>query len=234
MSTTATLGVNSSQFAEELGDLTAKQKTFLQMDENELLKELTEANKHLSEWAEYFRKQDRYLFICALKAGYALQMLKEKHSKDRDWVAFAEKRLSDMSQSTIYRYLRLAKQYPDPSKVPTDLGIMQAYRKSGILPKIAAKRKRELRQPRQRQETISHSGNPSACFTILITKIDELIECVRETSDKRSDLAAEVAAMIRQLQERHRRLTLSIVAKGLEKTPTYATGRPPQPPRDPA
>ena len=59
MSKTAITAVKTSPFVQWLEELTAKQKTFLQMDERGLLNAITNANKHLTEWADYFREQDR-------------------------------------------------------------------------------------------------------------------------------------------------------------------------------
>jgi hypothetical protein len=122
-----------------LNDLKSKQATLPQKDEQALIDEVLKANNDWTEHADYVRDLGRHPLISALTAGYALQALKQKHTAQRDWVAFLKGKLPDLSQATVYRYLKLAERYPDPKAVPIDMSISTAYRLAGVLPEGGSK-----------------------------------------------------------------------------------------------
>lgn len=77
-----------------------------------------------------------------LAVAYCLAALQKKCKSDGSWVEFYQTHLPNLSKTTIYRYLALAEAFPDPTKVPRDLRVTEAYRLAGIVPakKLASSR----------------------------------------------------------------------------------------------
>ncbi len=159
-----------------LNDLKSKQATLPQKDEQALIDEVLKANNDWTEHADYVRDLGRHPLISALTAGYALQALKQKHTAQRDWVAFLKGKLPDLSQATVYRYLKLAERYPDPKAVPIDMSISTAYRLAGVLPEGGSK---SLKKSSADQKAKSSGRKPAALIksmNSLATSLSESLE----------------------------------------------------------
>jgi len=99
-----------------------------------LLKTATEHHNMLCHVAKALLSSSRNSLISALRVGYILQVLQRKQKDEGSWVNFMRTNLPAMSKSTIYRYLRVAERFHDPTKIPKGLGIMEAFRAAGAVP----------------------------------------------------------------------------------------------------
>ena len=113
-------------FAVQLQKLAVEKPALSTCADADLVEKVNAVIKDLERWKPYLKQATETTFFCALKAGYALEILRQKIAPERKWVDFVKTNLPGLSLPTVYRYLDLARRYPDPKSVPSGMGIMKA------------------------------------------------------------------------------------------------------------
>jgi hypothetical protein len=121
-------------YSSELENLASFNQEAQKMSEDELLKATLDNLGSLATMQNYFCQAVQRSAILVLKIGYALLQLKKKYKREGAWVKFFETHLPNLKKSTIYRYMKLAEAFPDPTRLPQALSITDAYRLAGIEP----------------------------------------------------------------------------------------------------
>lgn len=95
----------------------------------------------------------------AVKAGDLLMLVK-KSLKHGEWIPWLQENLSGISHSTINRYMRVARHYPDDKRGKFNFPLIEAYRATGILPQKERKAKAlaKERSPTEQVESLNRSA----------------------------------------------------------------------------
>jgi len=198
----------SNRFQAWLKDLGEKQATLLQMKEEQLICEVREANKRLTEQAEYIRATDRYPLIDALVSGYSLQLLKRKHEAagKRNWVKWVKTQVPNLGQATVYRYISLAERFPDARKVPLTMSMTAVYRLAGILPERGEKFQNKTPEKANAKSTGKKPDGVIKSINSLVTSLSQTIKLHPVEPRNCNALAERVGEVIRQLEEIRKQL----------------------------
>jgi hypothetical protein len=105
-------------------------KQMRSMSKEELIDAAINSANRDGELNGIFLAPEQQRAVAVLHAGYALEILQERFKDGRCWVEFILRCLPHLSRATVYRYLSLAKRYPDP-RVLKDPKKLAAFRISG-------------------------------------------------------------------------------------------------------
>ena len=94
--------------------LAARRREMRKMSKEDLMEEAVKWALRAGELNGLFISPDEQRAVAVLTTGYALEMLQKRFKRHRCWVDFIKRCLPHLSQATIYRYLNLAKRFPDP------------------------------------------------------------------------------------------------------------------------
>lgn len=201
-------------FRAELERLAGEKVKYCEMPEADLLAEASKQNSNVALLENYIQTSRARRWIAALDAGYLLSVLKEKHASERNWTAFIKNKLSGISQATIYRYLKLAKQYPDPKKVPKNLSLQEFYVESGLVGSGHEKKKKK-----ETSAASSHASPPEdlaerfSSITKLVHAFDDAGAVQEIPEPQRPRVVERLDELIELLSQLRDKLTQSTVAK---------------------
>jgi hypothetical protein len=150
-------------YSSELEILASFHQEAQKMSEDELLTATLDNLGSLATMQSYFCQAVQRSAVLVLKIGYALLQLKKKYKQEGSWVKFFETNLPALPKSTIYRYLKLAEAFPDPTQLPQNLRITDAYRLAGIVPEKAP----ATPALAERRDSSNEDDKTSSMFTVM-------------------------------------------------------------------
>lgn len=210
-------------FADHAQGLAKENAGFAGKSNDDLLQVVTAANNYVSLLAGYMAKTHQLSVMEVLKAGYALTALQKKMAHG-EFGKLIKDKLSQISTATVYRYIRVAKTYPDPTKLSGELTVTDLYRKAGALPESKSARTKTKTGALDRQPTFADLPARVGAMRKFMTGFNNS-KCIGTIpANERARLADEIGVLVKALEAIRWKLLPSPM-----QSPPKPLVKPPQP-----